>query len=153
MLAFVAVGSVRADLLQKGDALMLQVAPGAIHFNSDPDHAQHSWLIGLEWQSSSRWLAGAAYFNNSFDQKCEYFYFGKSWPLEFMNSNMYFKLTGGLLLGYKEPYENKIPFNNNGIAPGAVPAIGYQYGDFNIQINLLGGAGLMFTFGYNLIQW
>ncbi|HRD48650.1 MAG: hypothetical protein JNK95_09560 [Candidatus Competibacter sp.] len=152
-LALIAAGSVRAGIFEEGDLLMAQVAPGAIHYNSSPDHADFSWLVGLEWQSSSRWLVGASYFNNSFDQKCEYFYFGKSWPLEFISSNVYFKLTGGLLLGYKEPYEDKIPFNNNGVAPGVVPALGYQYGDFNVQINALGGAGLMFTFGYNFIKW
>ena len=65
----------------------------------------------------ARWLAGASHFNNSFDQKCQYLYFGKYWPLESIDSNLYFKLSGGVLLGYKEPYENKIPFNHNGVAP------------------------------------
>ncbi len=153
MLALIAASSARSSIFEEGDMLMVQVAPGAIHFNYSPDHADFSWLVGLEWQSSSRWLVGASYFNNSFDQKCEYFYFGKSWPLEFISSNVYFKLTGGLLLGYKEPYEDKIPFNNDGVAPGVVPGLGYQYGDFNVQINALGGAGIMFTFGYNLIKW
>jgi hypothetical protein len=153
VLVLSAASSAQASIFEEGDILMVQVAPDAIHYNSSPDHADFSWLIGLEWQSSSRWLVGASYFNNSFDQKCEYFYFGKSWPLEFISSNVYFKLTGGLLLGYKEPYEDKIPFNNDGVAPGVVPALGYQYGDFNVQINALGGAGIMFTFGYNLIKW
>ena len=157
-LTLFAAGSARAGLFEEGDVLMVQAAPDAIHFNSDPEHADYSWLVGLEWQSPSRWLVGAAYFNNSFDQKCEYIYFGKSWPLDFISDhaifkNLYFKLTGGLLLGYKEPYEDKIPFNNDGVAPGAAPSLGYKYGDFNVQLNLLGNAGLMFTFGYDLIKW
>ncbi len=146
-----------AGLFQDGDRLMVQAAPGVIHFDSDPEHADFSWLVGLEWQSASRWVAGAAYFNNSFDQKCQYLYVGKSWPLDSISDHpvlkdFYFKLTGGVLLGYKEPYENKIPLNDNGIAPGAVPALGYQYGDFNVQLNLLGTAGLMFTFGYDVLK-
>ena len=157
LLALLAAGQVRAGVFQEGDVLMLQAAPGAIHFNSDPEHADFSWLVGLEWQSASRWLVGASYFNNSFDQKCEYIYFGKSWPLDFVSDNeifknLYVKLTGDLLLGYKEPYEDKIPFNDNGVAPGLVPSLGYQHGDFNVQLNLLGGAGLMFTFGYNILK-
>ena len=157
-LTLFAAGSARAGLFEEGDILMVQAAPDAIHFNSDPEHADYSWLVGLEWQSPSRWLVGAAYFNNSFGQKCEYIYFGKSWPLDFISDhaifkNLYFKLTGGLLLGYKEPYEDKIPFNNDGVAPGAAPSLGYKYGDFNVQLNLLGNAGLMFTFGYDLIKW
>jgi hypothetical protein len=143
----------RSSLFEEGDRIMLQAAPNVIHFNSDPEHADYSWLVGVEWQSASRWLAGAAYFNNSFDQKSQYFYFGKSWPLDFIVNNAYFKLTGGLLLGYKEPYEDKIPFNHNGVAIAGLPALGYQYGDFNVQLNLLGTAGIMFTFGYDIIQW
>lgn len=157
VLALFAVGDVRADIFGKGEVLMIQAAPDAIHFNSSPEHADYAWLIGLEWQSSSRWLVGASYFNNSFDQKCQYIYFGKSWALNSISDkelfkNLYFKLTGGIVLGYKEPYENKIPFNNNGVAPGIVPGLGYKFGDFNVQLNLLGGAGLMFTFGYDLFK-
>lgn len=157
-LTLLAAGNARAGLFEEGDILMVQAAPDAIHFNPSPEHADYSWLVGAELQFPSRWLVGGAYFNNSFDQKCQYYYFGKSWSLDFISDseffkNMYFKLTGGILLGYKEPYEDKIPFNNNGMAPGVVPGLGYQIGDFNIQLNLLGGAGLMFTFGYNLIQW
>lgn len=151
-LALLAVCESQASLFEDGDLLMVQAAPDVIHFDSDPEHADYSWLVGLEWQSPSRWLVGAAYFNNSFDQKSQYLYFGKSWPLDSISSNLYFKLTGGLLLGYKEPYEDKIPINKNGVGLGALPALGYKYGDFNVQLNLLGTAGLMFTFGYDLVK-
>jgi hypothetical protein len=156
-MVLLAANPVWAGVFEEGDVLMLQAAPGVIHFNSDPDHTKYSWLVGLEWQSASRWIVGGSYLNNSFNQKCEYLYFGKSWPLDFVSDstlfqNLYFKLTGGLLLGYKEPYEDKIPFNHNGVAPGLVPSLGYQYGDFNVQLNLLGGAGIMFTFGYNILK-
>ena len=156
-LALVMARTTQAGIFQEGDILMVQAAPAVIHFDSDPEHADYSWLVGLEWQSPSRWVVGAAYFNNSFDQKCEYLYFGKSWPLDFISDhkifkNLYFKLTGGVLLGYKEPYEDKIPFNNNGVGPGAAPSLGYKFGDFNVQLNLLGNAGLMFTFGYDLLK-
>ncbi|MEH6873755.1 MAG: hypothetical protein V7849_05025 [Candidatus Competibacter sp.] len=152
MLTLLAASTVRAGIFEEGDVLMVQGAPGVIHYHHDPEHADFSWLIGAEWQSSSRWLAGASYFNNSFDQKCQYLYFGKYWPLESIDSNLYFKLSGGVLLGYKEPYENKIPFNHNGVAPGLVPALGYRFGDFNVQVNLLGTAAVMFTAGYDLFK-
>jgi hypothetical protein len=152
LLALLAVGESQASVFQDGDLLMVQAAPDVIHFSSDPDHADYSWLVGLEWQSASRWLVGAAYFNNSFDQKSQYLYFGKSWPLDSISDNLYFKLTGGLLLGYKEPYEDKIPINNDGVGLGAAPSLGYKFGDFNVQLNLLGTAGVMFTFGYDLIK-
>jgi len=152
LLLLLVAHSARSDIFEEGGRLMLQVAPGVIHFDPDPEHTDYSWLVGLEWQSPSRWLVGASYFNNSFNQKSQYFYFGKSWPLNSISENLYFKLTGGLLLGYKEPYEDKIPLNNDGIAPGAVPALGYKYGDFSFQLNLLGSSALMFTFGYDLLK-
>jgi hypothetical protein len=152
LLALLAACESQAGIFEEGDLLMVQAAPGVIHFSPDDEHADYSWLVGLEWQSSSRWLAGASYFNNSFDQKCQYLYFGKSWTLDSISSNVYFKLSGGLLLGYKEPYEDKIPINWNGVGLGAVPTLGYQHGDFNVQLNLLGAAGLMVTFGYDLFK-
>lgn len=157
LMLLLAVGSARAGLFQDGDVLMIQAAPDTIHFDPDPDHAKYSWLIGLEWQAPSRWLAGAAYFNNSFDQKSQYLYVGKFWTLDAISDrpfmkDFYFKLTGGVVLGYKEPYEDKIPLNHNGVAPGIIPGLGYKFGDFSIQANLLGNAGLMFTFGYDLLK-
>lgn len=139
-----------AGVFQDGDIVMVQGAPGAIHYNSSPEHKGNGWLIGVEWQAQSNWLAGAAYFNNSFGQKCEYFYGGKAWPIG--SSGVYVKLTGGLLLGYKDPYEDKIPFNNNGVAPGVIPALGYKKERFNVQLNVLGTAGLMITVGYDLLK-
>lgn len=154
---WLAASSARAGLFQDGDVLMIQAAPDTIHFHPDSEHAKYSWLIGLEWQAPSRWVAGAAYFNNSFDQKSQYLYAGKFWTLDAISDrpfmkDFYFKLTGGVVLGYKDRYEDKIPFNHNGIAPGIIPALGYKFGDFNIQANLLGDAGLMFTFGYDLLK-
>lgn len=150
--ALLAMRSIRAGIFEEGDVLMVQGAPGVIHFKHDSDHAKYSWLVGAEWQSPSDWIVGGSYFNNSFNQKCEYFYFGKSWPLDSISHNLYFKLTGGILLGYKKPYENKIPFNHDGVAPGAVPGLGYRFGDFNVQMNMLGTAGVMFTVGYDLFK-
>jgi len=135
-----------------GNILMLQAAPGVVHYNSDPQHAKYSWLVGAEWQQPSRWLAGYSYFNNSFDQKCHYFYAGRWWPIREDDPHWYVKLTGGVILGYKEPFEDKIPLNHNGIAPGIVPAVGYKFNRFNVQLNLLGTAGFMVTVGYDVIR-
>ncbi len=147
-----AADSARPDPDSSGNILMIQVAPGAIHFDSDPAHADFSWLVGVEWQKPSHWLAGYSYFNNSFDQKSQYIYAGYWWSISEKNPNWYVKLTGGVILGYKEPYEDKIPFNHNGVAPGIVPALGYKMKRFNAQVNLLGTSGLMVTVGYDLIR-
>jgi hypothetical protein len=129
---------------------MLQVAPGVLHYRADSEHAKHSWLVGAEWQHSSRWLAGYSYFNNSFDQKCHYLYTGRSWQIGENDKGWYAKLTGGVLVGYREPYADKIPFNHDGIALGIVAGLGYRLDRFSIQVNVLGTAGLMVTVGYDV---
>ena len=69
-----------------------------------------------------------------------------------MSPNLYLNLTGGVILGYEEPFENKIPFNNDGVAPGIVPGIGYKYRRLNAQVNLLGTAGLIITIGFDVLK-
>ena len=135
-----------------GSTIMVQAAPGLIHFRPSDEHVRFSWLVGAEWLHQSRWLLGYSYFNNSFGQKSQYIYGGRWWPISERYPNLYVKLTGGVLLGYKKPYEDKVPFNHNGVSPGIVPALGYKSGPFNVQMNLLGGAGVMFTAGYDLIR-
>ena len=133
--------------------VMLQFAPDVYHYHSKPEHAKWSWLIGGEYIWPSRYLVGFSYFNNSFNQKCQTLYGGYFWPLSGTSSRYwYFKAAAGVILGYDEPYENKLPYNHNGIAPGLVPALGYQYDRFNAQLNILGTSGLMITFGYDVYR-
>jgi len=135
-----------------GDVLMVQLSPYSIHFNKGPEHTGDPWLVGVEWQDRSRWLAGYSYFNNSFDQKCHYIYGGYSWGFSDRHPNWYLKVTGGLLYGYKEPFEDKLPVNYNGLAPVIIPGLGYKVDRFNVQLNILGANGFMLTFGYDLLR-
>jgi len=150
--ASLAATAAESGLITPGDVVMIQLSPYSIHFNEGPEHTGHPWLIGIEWQDKSRWLAGFSYFNNSFNQKCEYIYGGYTFSLGENIQNWYIKVTGGLIYGYKEPFEDKLPINHNGIAPVIIPGIGYKYDRFNAQVNFLGANGLMFTFGYDLIR-
>jgi hypothetical protein len=51
----------------------------------------------------------------------------------------------GLLYGYKDPYEDKVPFNTNGFSPGAVLSLGWRFTrEFSTQLNFLGTAALQF---------
>jgi hypothetical protein len=58
-----------------------------------------------------------------------------------------FKLTGGLLHGYKEPYDDKIPLNNLGVAPAAIPALGYHQKSFFVEFVQLGFSAGMINIG------
>ena len=148
----VAAGAAESDLLSPGDVIMIQAAPNVIHFHPSDEHVKYSWMVGVEWERASRWLAGYSYFNNSFGQKCHYLYGGKWWPIGEIDSKWYFKVTGGLIIGYKDPYEDKIPINSNGIGPAIVPGLGYRFNRFNVQANLLGVSGLMITVSYDLFR-
>ena len=93
-------GAATSDPAGSGDVVMVQATPVTIHFHSDPAHVKYSWLVGAEWQRPSHWLAGYSYFNNSFGQKSQYIYGGKWWPVHESGQGWYFKLTGGVILGY-----------------------------------------------------
>ena len=116
------------------------------HFDPDPDHNNDQNLIAVEAVFANDWLAGATVFDNSFGQPSELIYVGRIWPL-LDSEHWYFKLTGGLLHGYKEPYEDKIPLNGLGIAPALIPTLGFRYRKVILEANLGGLAVVTFTGG------
>ena len=118
------------------------------HWSPDPAHVNNSKLLNLEFETSSRWLYGFAYFDNSFGQPSQYLYAGYSWPL-FSTNWAYFKLTGGLLHGYKEPYDEKIPLNDLGIAPAIIPTFGLKYKRVLTELQILGNSAITVTAGFN----
>jgi len=118
------------------------------HWDPDPEHVNNSNLLGIEFETTNRWIYGFAYFDNSFGQPSQYLFAGYSWPL-FSKDWAYFKLTGGLLHGYKEPYEDKIPLNNLGIAPAIVPAFGLRYKRVYTELQILGTAAITVTAGFS----
>jgi hypothetical protein len=128
---------------------MLHAGPYVYHRDRGADHNDFPLLVGVEWESASKWALGASYFENSFDQPCVYIYVGRRWFARSADTGFYLKLTGGPLYGYKGEYEDKVPFNHNGLALAVIPGVGYQYGRAHAQLVVLGTAGLMLTFGYD----
>ena len=147
-LALIGLFAQSAPALAQDEARwMLQTSLYTHHFSPDPTHSDHQNLIGLEYQRPDRWLAGAAFFKNSFNQDSQYLYVGKLWrPFESVQL-VHTKLTGGLLLGYKEPYENKFPVNSNGVGLGIVPSIGLSGKHLSGEVAILGTAAGMVTVG------
>jgi hypothetical protein len=137
------------------DRFYIQTSVATRHFNPSPDHVNQQDMVNAEWRFNSfaatgQWLAGAAVFNNSFGQPSQYVYGG--WlvrPFEGLQP-LYFKITAGALHGYKEPYQNKIPFNSSGVAPAVLPSMGYCFNRVCSEIVLFGGAGVMLTLGLTL---
>lgn len=116
------------------------------HFDPEPDHVNDQSLLAIEAGFTNQWVAGLALFDNSFGQETEFLYMARRWPL-FRSEHWYTKLMGGLMHGYEEPYEDKIPFNGLGVAPAIVPALGYRYNYFVGELHLGGLAVVTFTAG------
>ena len=116
------------------------------HWDPEPDHTDHQKLIGPELVFENDYLVGLAIFRNSFDQPSQLLYIGKTWRL-FRSEYFYFKLVGGLLHGYKEPYEDKIPFNGLGVAPAILPSFGFRYKYIMLEAQIAGTAAITITGG------
>ena len=156
-LALVAVGDAGAQSAQVAGDIeaaarnrwLLQTSIYTRHFHPDVQHVNHQRLVNLEYQRADDWLAGAAFFRNSFGQPSEYLYLGKLWR-PFSEQAVHVKLTGGLLHGYRGEFRDKIPFNKSGVAPVLLPSIGYSTRRFTSEFILFGTNGLMFTLGVYL---
>lgn len=131
------------------DHTLVQTSLLTRHFSPQPEHNNQQNLIGLELHNPDRWLAGAAWFKNSYDQPTWYVYAGREFPVwqfspEF---NVRAKLTGGLLRGYKDEYRDKIPLNHLEVAPVLLPSIGVRWKRVESDLIVFGTAGMMVTAG------
>jgi hypothetical protein len=139
------------------DRWVLQASPFTQHYQPSPEH-KHVYLLGIErYKANSKFwggdhsLWGVNYFSNSFGQPSGYLYYGGVYNNLFGSSNWYFKWTGGIIYGYKPPYQNKVPFNRNGWSPGLIAGVGYRITpQLSAQVNALGNSAVMLSFGYEL---
>jgi hypothetical protein len=142
-------GLIQADVFDKGDYILVQTSLYTLHFDPDEDHTNNQRLLAVELDKASGWIFGFAAFRNSFDQPSQYLYAGYSWTLPKTRDMAYFKLTGGLLHGYKGEHQDAIPFNSSGIAPAILPSFGIKYKWVSSELMIFGTAGLMLSLGVN----
>jgi hypothetical protein len=137
------------------DRFYVQTSLATLHFNPDDDHTNNQKLIYGEWRLSERWLegqvlVGASAFDNSYGQPSQFVFGGLLWRPFDSAPAAYVKLAAGVVHGYKDEYQDKIPFNNSGYAPAIIPAIGYCYHRVCSEMVIFGTAGLMWTLGVTL---
>jgi hypothetical protein len=151
------VGLARSEWLAPGDQLRVTFGPKVIHFSPSSEHAAHNNLVAAEFLTQ-RWtfwgadrsIIGFAMFDNSFGQFSQYVNFGQEWDLwPLAGGRVFGNVTVGLIHGYKEPYEDKIPFNQFGVAPGILPTLGWRRGHFSVTATLLGFNGLLVGAGWS----
>jgi hypothetical protein len=127
-----------------GDIWRVMASPYTYHFSRDPDH-RHVYMLGLEKQDAEAYIIGGSLFQNSFGQPSAYLYGGKRFDGLTRFEPLFVQVTGGLLYGYKPPYDKKVPLNYKGFSPGAVLSVGWQFTrELSTQVNFLGNSALMF---------
>lgn len=147
----------QAQWLVPGDQLRILYGPSAYHFSPSEEHVDFNHFVAAEL-ISSRWtfwgaersIVGFSVLDNSFGLFSQYAYVGQEWDLAaFAGGQVYANVTAGLLHGYKEPHQDKIPFNSLGIAPAIIPTVGWRYGRFTALISLLGTNGFLASIGWS----
>lgn len=131
--------------LARDKVLSWQFSAYTYHFTEDDAHKE-VLMVGVEREHPNAKLDGITFFTNSFGQPTVYIY---PWGGVYHDiggiKHLSFKWTAGLLYGYKDPYQDKVPYNYNGFSPGIVPALVYEFKPgWSGQINLLGTAAVMF---------
>lgn len=133
------------------DRYYFQFAYYTLHFHYDSDHHQ-SYAFDSEYHFKETWLGGQwivglGLLQNSFGQFSQYLFGGLVWrPIE-EQQPFYVKVTAGLLHGYKGQYQNKVPLDSSGVAPGIIPSVGYCVQRYCGEFALLGFNAALFTIG------
>ena len=124
----------------------LVVAPFTHHWHKDAEH-RHVVLLGLERTAADGSTVGGALFSNSFGQVSAYAYYGHEWDELLGTGSLYFKLSGGIIYGYRGRFKDKVPFNVGGFSPAIIPALGWRLTPRDaIQAAVLGKAGVTFSY-------
>jgi hypothetical protein len=131
--------------LARDKVLSWQFSPYSYHFSQDPDH-EPVVMVGIERAYPNAKVDGFALFTNSFGQPTIYVYpWGGTYKSIAGIEHLTFKWTAGLMFGYREPYEDKVPLNYKGLSPVVIPALVYEFKPgWSGQLNILGTAGVMF---------
>ncbi|MFM1880030.1 MAG: hypothetical protein RLZZ344_264, partial [Pseudomonadota bacterium] len=138
--------------LQAADEYFLTASPYSYHFSHSPEH-RDVWLVGIERLRNRKEVAGIAFFSNSFGQPSTFIYpWGRVYSgLIRQAPKWYVKWAAGLLYGYRDPYEDKVPLNTNGFSPGLIVAVGRPITEtMNVQFNLLGNSAIMIQATFKL---
>lgn len=131
-------------------AWTLIAMPLVVHWESSPEH-RSAFAFALERRNKKDdFLQGFSLFQNSFGQPSAYAYIGQRWDNIWDNPNISFKLTGGILYGYVDKWKDRVPMNNNGFSPAAVPVLIYRLDrSRTFDVMVLGVGGLGFSYSYD----
>lgn len=143
--------SVNAPEAGQGHVTRVQMSPYTHHYTYDSAH-RDVIMLGLEREHPDARLDGLALFRNSFGQESIYLYpWGRTYRTLGGIESLSFKWTAGLLYGYRDSYENKVPLNYKGFSPAVILALDYEFlPGWSGQVNFLGNSALMFQLNRQL---
>ena len=139
----------RAQPVPAGDQFRIAYTPKVFHFNDDPDYVDWNHIVALEWVTprhvfwgADRTHFGLSFFDNSYGQFSQSVYAGLEWDwARVLGGTVFGALSVGMIHGYKEPWEDKLPLNEAlGVGLSVVPAIGWQRGALGFAASLTGSA-------------
>lgn len=143
-----AQGAIAAPTVEAAlDHPVVRLSPFTYHFAHYSDHKPVVAMgIDVPTDPTGNFI-GASFFSNSFGQPSAYAYVGRKYLRPFGWSGIYWHVTAGIMYGYVEPYEHKVPFNSHGYAPAIVPTAGWQINRRSaLEVSMLGFAGVMFSY-------
>lgn len=122
------------------------------HYTKDDDGDREGPPIAaaIEWLKPNRWYYGLSLFNNSFGQFSQFLYVGKEFPLPRFHPLLRARVSGGIVHGYKDEFEDKLPLNFGGFAPGIVPSLGFKKNGYAVDVVFLSNAGVMLMVGLDI---
>ena len=133
--ALTSVPLAQAQWLGPDDRIRVAYTPKVFHLSDDDDYVDWNHIVALElltprhtFWNADRTHFGVSVFDNSYGQFSQSIYAGLEWDWRpWRGGTVFWSLSPGLIHGYKEPHENKLPLNRAlGVGVTLVPAIGWQ---------------------------
>ncbi len=130
-------------------ALRIAYTPRVFHFTSNKDYVDWNHIVAVEYVTPRHTLWGAdrshfglSLFDNSYGQFSQSIYYGLEWDWQpALGGQLFFSVSPGLVHGYKEPYENRVPLNKAlGVGVTIVPAISWERERLGFALSLVGSA-------------
>ncbi|MGD9388524.1 MAG: hypothetical protein PVI87_09905 [Gammaproteobacteria bacterium] len=131
------------------DRIRVGYTPRVLHWNDRDDYVDWNHIVAVEYITPRYlfWRAdrshfGAAVFDNSYGQFSQTVYYGLEWSWkQAWGGELFWAVSAGLVHGYKEPYENRLPLNRAlGVGLTIVPALGWEREGIGFALSMSGSA-------------
>ena len=144
-----ATAEARPGWFGQDDRIRVGYTPRVFHLNDRDEYVDWNHIVAAEFVtprhvfwSADRSHFGAAVFDNSYGQFSQTIYYGLEWDWKpAWGGQLFWAVSAGLVHGYKEPYENRLPLNRAlGVGVTIVPALGWEREALGFALSISGSA-------------